>query len=124
VHRLVAEGRAAGIAVPQTPPTAFELASGIVWTTARALVMARRSCGFEEPELLERCRAATLLVVDEWGSEAHDRDGDLMGVVDERYSYSLPTIITTGMESAAFEQRYGEHVLRRVSETGIKIEEF
>lgn len=129
VHRIIAEGITAGLAVPVTDryrrdPPALELAIGIVWTTARALVMVRRSSDLgDEPALLERCRAATLLLIDEWGGEAHDRYGDLMSVVDDRYSCSLPTIITSGLTSEAFDDRYGTALLRRVAERGVKIEE-
>ena len=126
VHRLVSEGITAGVAAQGNErPPALTTAAGIVWSSARDIVLARRECELgQRPELLQRCEAATLLVIDEWGSEPDDRDGDLMLVVDERYKASLPTVITTGLTSASFEERYGIARLRRIAEVGLKLEEF
>ncbi|MFZ5891282.1 MAG: hypothetical protein ACOY0T_09550 [Myxococcota bacterium] len=106
-------------------PPALVFASAMVWVTAREIVMARRSHELgSEPELLTKCIGASLLFLDEIGSEPHDRDGDLFGVIDARYAAGRPTLATTGLPLKDFEERYGSALLRRLTERGTKIEEF
>ena len=106
-------------------PPALNFAAGIVWTTAREIVLARRSHELgSEPPLLAKCTGATLLFIDELGSEPHDRDGDLFAVIDDRYAAGRPTLVTTGLPLKEFEERYGSALLRRLTERGTKIEEF
>jgi DNA replication protein DnaC len=142
VHRLIAEGVAAGMDIgPEDgrrqldpaelkPTRALWQASKIVWTTAVELVRARRihALGEGEPKLIEEAREASLLVMDELGSEPFDRDGELFALVDERYRVGAPTIVTTGLPEKEGEKgfvgRYGEAFLRRLIERGTKIEEF
>lgn len=124
VHRLIDEEIAAEIASKGAQPPAHVLASGIVWTSARAIVFARRTHELgSDPPLLARCIGASILLIDELGSEPHDRDGDLFGVIDARYAQSRPTVITSGLTAAEFDARYGTALLRRITERGAKIED-
>lgn len=128
-RRLIAEGLTSGmdLEAQYTKPTpALKFASKIVFATAADIVRSRRIHGLGEgdPPLIQKGRAASLLIIDEAGSEPVDRDGELFALVNDRYNYDAPTIVTSGLTSAEFAQRYGDAMLRRLIERGTKIEEF
>lgn len=89
----------------------------VKWCEAHALVKAAKEwpLGKGEPPLVDRCREASLLVLDEVGFEPHDPI--LLDVVNGRYKARLPTIVTSGLGSTAaeFTDRYGEAFVRRLS---------
>lgn len=63
------------------------------------------------------------LVIDDLGVEDADPRGTFQAklerIVDSRYREYLPTIITTNLVSAAFAERYGERIMRRLREGGV-----
>lgn len=99
-------------------------AEGIVWTSARILAAARREHGFGSgaPEIVKLAASASLLIIDEMGSELDDRDGDLLAVIDARYNDGEPTIATSGLQPTEFVGRYGSAFLRRLSDREIGAE--
>jgi len=89
-----------------------------VWTTGHSLACARRNAPFgAEPELVTRCRNATLLIVDEVGAEPL-ADGILFETVNERYARQTPTIVTSGYSRQDFCARYGDALFRRLTQFG------
>jgi hypothetical protein len=62
------------------------------------------------------------LVVDDLGTEYQDVKGNLMALIDElldhRYDYRLPTVLTTNLDAEAFKARYGERIADRIREVG------
>jgi len=90
----------------------------LVWTTGAKLCWARRNAPLgSEPELLGKCRAASLLVVDEVGQEPLN-DGAIIEIIDERYSANLITIVTTGCGRTQFREKYGDAMDRRLTQEG------
>ncbi len=75
--------------------------------------------GGDDPE--DGCRDADILVLDDWGAE---RSTDyvleaLERIVDVRYLYRRPTIVTSNLpDVAAVLARYGDRMLSRFSECG------
>lgn len=89
-----------------------------VWITGHSLAFARRNAALgSEPELVTRCRNATLLVVDEVGVEPL-ADSILFEVVNERYARQTPTIVTSGYSRQDFCGRYGDALFRRLTQSG------
>lgn len=90
-----------------------------VWTTGFAIAYARRNHSLgSEPELLVDAKRASLLVVDDVGSEPL-ADNVLFEVVNERYTQQLPTIVTSGLTSEGFIARYGDALDRRLTQPTI-----
>jgi DNA replication protein DnaC len=105
--RALAGDRAAG-----------ELAWTAIWAAAPSLARARREHrlgGGEAPEV-RRALEASLLVVDDLGTEREDRDGALAEVVYERHAREAPTVITTGASYKTLVGRYGDGIARRLTE--------
>jgi len=93
-----------------------------LWTDAHALVRATREHRLGAgtcPELLAATRASVLWL-DELGQEP--RTEALWEIVDERYEHGLVTVVTTGLRVDELRQRYGEALLRRLTERGTVIE--
>lgn len=91
--------------------------SGTVgWHSARELAHAARMwpLGEGEAPLLSRARRVGLLVIDDLGLE---RDPlDLIDILHDRYDGMRPTWVTTGLSVAGLEARYGDAVVRRLTE--------
>jgi len=87
------------------------------WTTAAALVSARKQHKLGDGEAPESARAetATLLFLDEIGQEIAD-DRWLLELLNVRYAAGLSTLSTSGLSPAALEQRYGSGARRRLIE--------
>ena len=94
------------------------------WYSGSQIALARKqyALGKGEATLLEDAIASTILVVDEVGFET--LDSALFDVVDARYNRQRPTIITTGLTVEAFKGRYGDALWRRLTELGLKVEDF
>lgn len=71
----------------------------------------------ESPDIIA-AQEATLLVIDDLGSESEDRRGVLAEVIFERHNNELPTWITTGFAATELMGRYGSQVIRRIVEHG------
>lgn len=89
----------------------------VKWIEAHSLVRARQEwpLGKGEPQVVERCKEASLLILDEVGFEPSNEI--LWDVVNARYKARLPTIATSGNGSTAaeFATRYGDAFVRRLS---------
>lgn len=110
----VGKSTAAAVALRSVLATGW--GGSIGWHTARELAHAARAwpLGEGEAPLLRRARHVGILVVDDLGLE---RDpAELIDVVHARYEASAPTWVTTGLSLAALETRYGDAVVRRLTE--------
>lgn len=93
--------------------------AGAMWTSGHALAKARKQhrLGEGEAPLIVEAMEATLLTIDEVGYEPVCEA--FFEVVDARYTQRLPTIVTSGLTSAAFRERYGDACYRRLTDKGI-----
>ncbi len=90
------------------------------WITAKAFAR----LGYDaEVELLGRCKA---LVLDDLGTEYADGKGffqsNLDGLIDDRYSRKLATVITTNVPFDEFKARYQDRISDRLREAGQFVE--
>ena len=96
-------------------------AERMVWVHAKALSTARREAplGHEVP-LLREAKRASVLVLDDLGQDAEADKDDVVDVLQEREAAMRPTILTCGfgLERLA---KYGEHIVRRLTERTVKI---
>ena len=94
----------------------WAIQTGARWITAKALAR----LGYED-ELTKLGRAGAL-VLDDLGTEYADAKGffvsNLDGLIDDRYSRELPTVITTNVAPSDFKERYGERIVDRIREAG------
>jgi DNA replication protein DnaC len=112
-HRLVAAARAS------FTEAEIQWIAAAHWTTAHALIRARRETplGRGEAPAIERAMESTLLLLDELGCEPASEV--IFEIADQRYSRRLPTIVTSGRTLAAFAGRYGDALVRRLAESGV-----
>jgi hypothetical protein len=82
---------------------------------------ARHPLGQGEAPAVIDAMQATLLVLDDLGSEADDRRNVLADVIFHRHNEELPTWITTGFAAEQLMARYGSQVLRRLLENGKRV---
>jgi hypothetical protein len=75
----------------------------------------------EAPEVIA-AMDATLLVIDDLGSEIDDRRNVLADVIFHRHNEELPTWVTTGFTAEQLMARYGSAVVRRMLEQGKRVE--
>lgn len=94
----------------------FMFVSGLELAGAR-----KRSGLGEEAPLVAACLTARVLFLDEVGFEPLSEELQL--VLDARYRAEQRTIVTTGLSPAAFRDRYGDALLRRLIEQGAILEE-
>lgn len=71
----------------------------------------------ESPEVLAAMNASMLLL-DDVGSETDDRRNVVADIIFHRHNEELPTWITTGFTAEQLVGRYGSQVLRRILEHG------
>ena len=102
---------------------------GFLWTTGHALVRANRYGDQGDPELIERAKRASVLVLDELTAEPISEVP--FEVVHARYAAGLPTIVTSGLipegpkdeaepvKLSSFRGRYGDAMWRRLTEAGV-----
>jgi DNA replication protein DnaC len=85
-----------------------------VFVAAKDVVDARQFSPLgREPELLERAKSASLLILDDIVG-TRDTDQDLYQVIWSRDNFKLPTIVTTAMNPAEMTASYSEMFTRRV----------
>lgn len=97
--------------------TRFPAAKMIKATT---IANARRNAKLgDEAEVITEAQTIGLLLLDDIG-QGDDRDNSLFEVLDYRYDRGLPTIATSGLTVEQMTQRYGEHFVRRLVQTGDK----
>lgn len=73
----------------------------------------------EDTDLVEDCRAASYLVVDDAGEEHQREAWRIARLITDRYDSSHQrTIITTNLTGDEFRGRYGERVYSRMKEIG------
>lgn len=93
-----------------------------VFVTADEAVRLSTSNAPEDVESWRRVRNAQLLVIDDMGGEYAGEKGwnvrVFNGLLDQRYSRGLKTIITTNLTSDRFKADYGERVVDRIREAG------
>lgn len=77
-------------------------------------------------EIMQPLERATMLVIDDLGTEYVDTKGSFLatldGLFDARYAEGLRTVITTNLTAAQFRERYGERICDRIRETGAMCE--
>lgn len=90
--------------------------SGLCWTTAKKLSLARgqHKLGGGEAPLVEQASECGLLVLDDLGQEADW--SAVYDVIDARYTTGKPTIVTTFLTWPAIKARYGDGMGRRLTE--------
>lgn len=75
---------------------------------------------------MDKLESATVLCIDDMGSEFMDEKGALRslldGIINARYNERLPTVLTTNMRSGPFAERYGARIADRLREAGRFIE--
>jgi DNA replication protein DnaC len=110
-------------ALPERHPTLQKL-HGLQWFSGSEIALARKrhALGSGEAKLISDAIYAPLLVIDEVGFEP--LDGALFDVIDARYNKERPTILTSGLTSKAFAEKYGDALWRRLTERGIVVEDF
>lgn len=82
---------------------------------------ARHPLGQGEAPAVADAMAASMLVVDDLGSEVDDRRNVLADVIFHRHNEELPTWITTGWSTEQLVGRYGSQVIRRLVEQGKRV---
>jgi DNA replication protein DnaC len=88
----------------------------VSWYYARALAHSARyyPLGEGEPPDIEKARTRRLLVLDDLGLE---RDhGEIVDVLHARYEQGFPTWTTTGLNYEQLNDRYGEALVRRLTD--------
>lgn len=72
------------------------------------------------PQAIAIARSCAVLLLDDLGQEAQNEDSRaaIEGVISERHRTHRPTIVTTGLRADMIAARYGDGVLRRLSEKG------
>jgi DNA replication protein DnaC len=83
---------------------------------------ARHALGQGEAKLVEDAMSATLLVLDDLGSEIDDRRNVIADVIFHRHNEDLPTWITSGFSIEQLMGRYGSQVIRRIVENAKRVE--
>jgi DNA replication protein DnaC len=83
---------------------------------------ARHALGQGEAPIVEAAMRASLLVLDDVGSEIDDRRNVIADVIFRRHNEDLPTWITTGFTPEQLMGRYGSQVLRRIVEHAKRVE--
>lgn len=83
---------------------------------------ARHALGHGEAPEVEAAMKASLLVLDDLGSETDDRRNVISEVIFRRHNEDLPTWITTGFTPEQLMARYGSAVLRRLLENAKRVE--
>lgn len=61
---------------------------------------------------------AIALVIDDCGTEKDFLRGDIARVISERYRNALPTVLTTNLNEAGFNDQYGGRIADRMREVG------
>lgn len=90
-----------------------------LWIVGHDLAYTRRNSALgEEPALISRAKSVRFLVIDEVGTEPL-ADHVLLEIVNARYAKKLPTVVTSGLTRAAFDERYGSALFRRLTQQGI-----
>jgi DNA replication protein DnaC len=86
----------------------------VLWYRADELSRALKERGGSEE--IQKAKMTRLLIVDDMGWEPyHDT---LTEVIAARYDGNRPTAATSGLTQAGFVSRYGDALLRRISEVG------
>lgn len=86
-----------------------------VWATEERLERAKQY-GQHSGPLIDRARAADLLVIDELGQGQDHRLA--FGLLHDRYERGAATVITSGMAVGELSERYSDAFLRRLTDTG------
>jgi DNA replication protein DnaC len=116
-------GKTAGLVAWAARAHASESAPVIGFVSGLELAGARRRARLgEEAETVERALRCDVLFLDELGFEPAAEEPFL--VIDSRYRAGHPTVVTTGLRPAAFRERYGDALWRRLAEGGAVVEDF
>lgn len=99
------------------------LAIGARFITGHELVAAKRAhpLGRGIAPIVDQALDASVLLLDELGYEPQDEVTFL--VIDERYRWGRPTIVTTGLDLAGLCAKYGDAWVRRILDLGELVEE-
>lgn len=91
---------------------------GAVFVAAHKLGLARlqHPAGHGEAELVETAMRASLVLIDDLGSERDFPSNAIPDVIFERHAQDLPTWVTTGLTREPLVARYGAGVVARLFE--------
>lgn len=81
----------------------------------------RHPLGQGEAPLVTEAMEASLLVLDDLGSEIGDHRNVIADVIFSRHNDELPTWITTGWTPEQLMERYGSQIVRRIVEHGKRV---
>lgn len=100
----------------------FEVASRIAWTSAYDLAKAPQEhrLGAQEAPLVRQAKEASILVLDELGSE-QAKTTAVQEAIHERHIQGRPTIVTTWLDMPGIQERYGDGIARRLLERSLVI---
>jgi DNA replication protein DnaC len=121
-HRILDQAEAGKV-----DATGFAFASKLRFVSAIDLARARsdRARSDAEPRIIREAKCASLLILDEIAYEATKFDPQVVrDVIYERYRYGAkrPMIVTSGARMAELHERYGEAMIRRITDMGSVID--
>ena len=93
---------------------------GLVWVHAYEVgeCVKWHKLGAGKPPGLEQACNATILMLDDLGQETAGTEQTLLRLIDARYVRGAVTLLTSGLTQQQLRERYGEHFVRRIAETG------
>ena len=105
---------------------AWHFARRMVWERAFELACHRGEhvLGAGEPPRVDRCRRASLVVLDDIGKEPPNLSIHLWQVVNLLYEAEIPMLVTTGLTPAELDARYDANFVRRALEGGQIVDVF
>lgn len=100
----------------------MERAKGALFVPAYDLAKARATARLgEEAPIVTKALTATVLVVDDLGSEPNFPTSAVPEILHERHADGKQTIVTTGFSSDEIATRYGSGIARRLFERTVKL---
>lgn len=105
---------------PDADGDAVTRAAGARFASAFDLAYARADAQLgAEPAALRAWKRATVLVVDDLGAEAKAHNSPVGELIHHRHAHALPTIVTTGFNSKELTERYGDGIVRRLTDRAL-----
>ncbi|MCU0687205.1 MAG: hypothetical protein MUF34_34005 [Polyangiaceae bacterium] len=101
---------------PDAPDEFVRYAAGVRYVPAFELARAREGhpLGKGEAPLIAEAKRATVLLLDDLGGEGRSISDAVGDVIHKRHDLAALTIVTTGLDEAGLETRYGVGIRRRV----------
>lgn len=89
-----------------------------LWVNVPAMAEAIRADGWGKgvPRLIELAKVRPVLLLDDLGADGKGAEDALYTIGNERCDRGLLTVFTSGLNMAELEDRYGQHIMRRLRE--------